>query len=151
MSNFSLRRSCSPRFRGASREGRRDRADRSGAPPAAMSSRSEPNLQQKLADTLARVIAMREAQSGDLLFFHQPWVQRFPYHVMIFLGEARTESEDTADWVVYHTGGSPDEEGPEATIRKVRLAVLDKHPNARWRPLPSNPHFLGFYRLKILD
>jgi hypothetical protein len=30
-----------------------------------MSSRSEPNLQQKLADTLARVIAMREAQSGE--------------------------------------------------------------------------------------
>lgn len=93
----------------------------------------------------------REAQSGDLLFFHQPWVQRFPYHVMIFLGEARIEGEGAADWVVYHTGGSPDEEGPEATIRKVRLAVLDKHPNARWRPLPSNPHFLGFYRLKILD
>src|SRR6185369_5318937 len=28
----------------------------------------------------------REAQPGDLLFFYQPWVQKFPYHVMIFLG-----------------------------------------------------------------
>ena len=31
----------------------------------------------------------REAQPGDLLFFYQPWVQKFPYHVMIFLGSAR--------------------------------------------------------------
>src|SRR5882724_3715013 len=31
----------------------------------------------------------REAQAGDLLFFYQPWVQKFPYHVMIFLGPAR--------------------------------------------------------------
>ena len=89
-----------------------------------------------------------QAQPGDLLFFHQPWVQRFPYHVMIFLGEARHESEGAADWVVYHTGSSADEEG---TIRKVRLGVLDRHPNRRWRPLPDNPNFLGFYRLKILD
>src|SRR6266571_5049462 len=26
----------------------------------------------------------REAETGDLLFFYQPWVQKFPYHVMIF-------------------------------------------------------------------
>src|SRR2546429_9709321 len=31
----------------------------------------------------------REAVAGDLLFFYQPWVQKFPYHVMIFLGSAR--------------------------------------------------------------
>src|SRR5436305_816494 len=31
----------------------------------------------------------KEAQPGDLLFFYQPWVQKFPYHVMIFLGPAR--------------------------------------------------------------
>ena len=29
----------------------------------------------------------RQAQPGDLLFFYQPWVQKFPYHVMIFLGD----------------------------------------------------------------
>jgi len=29
-----------------------------------------------------------QAQSGDLLIFYQPWVQKFPYHVMIFLGKA---------------------------------------------------------------
>jgi uncharacterized protein YfaT (DUF1175 family) len=89
-----------------------------------------------------------QAQPGDLLFYHQPWVQRFPYHVMVFLGESRRATEGAADWVVYHTGSSPDEGG---AIRKVRLAVLDHHPNRRWRPLPNNPNFLGFYRLKILD
>ena len=90
----------------------------------------------------------REAQTGDLLFFHQPWVQKFPYHVMIFLGEARHESEGAADWVVYHTGASPADEG---TVKKVRLATLDHHPDKRWRPVENNDHFLGFYRLKILE
>jgi len=90
----------------------------------------------------------RRAQPGDLLFFHQPWVQKFPYHVMIFLGAAQHEAEPAADWVVYHTGASPADEG---TVKKVRLAVLDHHPDKRWRPVESNPNFLGFYRLKILE
>jgi hypothetical protein len=29
----------------------------------------------------------RHALAGDLLFYHQPWVQRFPYHVMIYTGK----------------------------------------------------------------
>jgi uncharacterized protein YfaT (DUF1175 family) len=90
----------------------------------------------------------RQAQAGDLLFFYQPWVQKFPYHVMLFLGKPRVASEGAADWVVYHTGAAPEDGG---TVKKVRLAVLDQHPDKRWRPLPNNPNFLGFYRLKILD
>jgi uncharacterized protein YfaT (DUF1175 family) len=90
----------------------------------------------------------QQAQPGDLLFFHQPWVQKFPYHVMIFLGEPRLASESARDWVVYHTGASPQDAGE---VKKVRLSVLDQHPNKRWRPLSSNPNFLGFYRLKILN
>jgi uncharacterized protein len=89
-----------------------------------------------------------QAKPGDLLFFHQPWVQKYPYHVMIFLGEPRVASEGTHDWVVYHTGASPHDAG---TVKKVRLAVLDKHPDKRWRPVSTNPNFLGFFRLKILD
>ncbi|HEX8421931.1 MAG TPA: DUF1175 family protein [Pyrinomonadaceae bacterium] len=89
----------------------------------------------------------RRAESGDLIFFHQPWAQQYPYHVMIFLGAAREDSEGAGDWVVYHTGTSPDGRG---TIKKVRLAVLDEHPDKRWRPVASNRNFLGFYRLKIL-
>ena len=88
------------------------------------------------------------AQSGDLLFFYQPWVQKFPYHVMIFLSDSKLSDEPSSDWVVYHTGASPTDEG---TVKKVELSVLDHHPNPRWRPVETNKNFLGFYRLKILD
>ncbi len=87
------------------------------------------------------------AEPGDLLFFFQPFAQRYPYHVMIFLGAAREQTEAAHDWVVYHTGTSPTDKG---TIKKVRLSVLDQHPDRRWRPVPTNQNFLGFYRLKIL-
>ena len=90
----------------------------------------------------------REAQPGDLLFFYQPWVQKFPYHVMIFLGPARVAPNGAQDWVVYHTGSSPIDKG---TVKKVELSVLDRHPDPRWRPVESNKNFLGFYRLKILQ
>lgn len=90
----------------------------------------------------------RRAEPGDLMFFHQPWAQAYPYHVMIFLGAAREEAEGAADWVVYHTGTSPTDKG---TVKKVRLAVLDEHPDRRWRPVAANRNFLGFYRLKILS
>jgi uncharacterized protein YfaT (DUF1175 family) len=89
-----------------------------------------------------------QARPGDLLFFHQPWVQKFPFHVMIFIGDARVANEGANDWVVYHTGSSPDDAG---TVKKVRLSVLDEHPQKRWRPVPNNPNFLGLYRLKILS
>lgn len=88
------------------------------------------------------------AKPGDLIFFHQPWVQKFSFHVMIFLGEPNVASEGTHDWVVYHTGASAEDAG---TVKKVRLAVLDQHPDNRWRPVPTNPNFLGFYRLKIFN
>jgi hypothetical protein len=90
----------------------------------------------------------RQAQPGDLLFFYQPWVQKFPYHLMIFLGEPRIAGAGANDWVVYHTGSSPTDQG---AVKKVELTVLDHHPDPRWRPVESNRNFLGFYRLKILD
>ncbi|MDQ5837539.1 MAG: DUF1175 domain-containing protein [Acidobacteriota bacterium] len=88
------------------------------------------------------------SEPGDLVFFRQPWVQKYPYHVMVFLGRASTDNEGAADWVVYHTGSSPGEAGE---VRKVRLSVLARHPDPRWRPVEGNRNFLGFYRLKILD
>ena len=90
----------------------------------------------------------REAEAGDLLFYYQPWVQKFPYHVMIFLGGPRVAPNGAQDWVVYHTGSSPTDQG---TVKKVELSVLDHHPDPRWRPVESNRNFLGFYRLKILN
>jgi len=88
------------------------------------------------------------AEHGDLVFFYQPWVQKFPFHVMIFIGAPAIGGEGADDWVVYHTGSSPTDEG---TIKKVRLSVLDHHPDKRWRPVENNPNFLGFYRLKIVE
>ncbi len=88
-----------------------------------------------------------QAQSGDWLFYQQAFAQRYPYHVMVFLGAARQAGEGANDWVVYHTGTSPDDAG---TIKKVRLSVLSQHPDPRWRPVEQNKNFLGFYRLKIL-
>ena len=90
----------------------------------------------------------REAQPGDLLFYYQPWFQKFPYHVMIFLGQARIANNGAQDWVVYHTGSSPTDQG---TVKKVELSVLDHHPDPRWRPIERNKNFLGFFRLKILQ
>jgi len=90
----------------------------------------------------------REARPGDLLFFYQPWVQKFPYHVMIFLGQAQIADNGAQDWVVYHTGSSAIDKG---TVKKVELSVLDHHPDPRWRPIEHTKNFLGFYRLKILQ
>lgn len=67
-----------------------------------------------------------EARPGDLLLFYQPWVQKYPYHVMIFLGQAQIDNDGAADWVVYHTGSSAKDAG---TVKKVRMAVLDHHPD----------------------
>ncbi len=90
----------------------------------------------------------RLAEPGDLLFFYQPWVQKFPYHVMIFIGSSHIAPNGADDWVVYHTGGSPAEQG---VVKKVELSVLKHHPDPRWRPVESNRNFLGIYRLKILS
>ena len=88
------------------------------------------------------------AEAGDLVFFRQPWVQKYPYHVMLFLGRSRADSGAADDWVVYHTGSSAKDAGE---VRLARLSVLARHPDARWRPAASNRNFLGVYRLKILD
>jgi uncharacterized protein YfaT (DUF1175 family) len=106
-------------------------------------------LKNHNASLIGRDLAARaRIEPGDLLFFHQPWVQRYPYHVMIYLGRPRQEMDGTRDWVVYHTGAAADDEG---MVRKMRLAELDRHPERRWRPLADNRHFLGYYRLKILE
>jgi len=87
----------------------------------------------------------RAARPGDLLYFHQPG-QREPDHLMVFVGRSQFDS-DGDDWVVYHTGplgGGPGE------VRKVRLSTLAQHPAPRWRPLASNPSFVGVFRLAIL-
>ena len=87
----------------------------------------------------------RALRAGDLLYFRQPG-QREPDHLMVFVGRSPFESEGD-DWVVYHTG--PLDGGP-GEVRKVRLSTLAQHPAPRWRPLTSNPNFVGVFRLTFL-
>ena len=82
---------------------------------------------------------VREALPGDLLFYRQ-LEQNSPWHSMIVIGEP-------AEWVIYHTG--PMGKAP-GEIRRVMIADLLHHPDARWRPLPENTNFLGVYRWNIL-
>ncbi len=85
------------------------------------------------------------ARPGDLLYFRQPG-QAQPDHLMVVVGRSFFDVEG-ADWIVYHTG--PSDEGP-GEVRKVRLEALARHPSPRWRPSPSNPRFLGVFRLAAL-
>lgn len=87
----------------------------------------------------------RALAAGDLLYFRQPF-QRDPDHLMVFVGHSHFETEGS-DWVVYHTG--PTDDGP-GEVRKVRLSTLLQHPAPRWRPLESNPNFVGVFRLAAL-
>ena len=87
----------------------------------------------------------RAARPGDLLYFHQPGQQE-PDHLMVFVGRSHFES-DGDDWVVYHTG--PIDGGP-GEVRKVRMSTLAQHPAPRWRPIASNPRFVGVFRLGML-
>lgn len=91
------------------------------------------------------------ARPGDLFYFHQS-EQDSPDHLMVFVGGSLFEREGR-DWIVYHTGP----QGPTGTgqaageVRKVRLADLVRHPAPRWRPLITNPAFVGVFRLAVLD
>lgn len=88
----------------------------------------------------------RVARPGDLLYFRQPSQSQVD-HLMVVVG-ASPFDPDHADWVVYHTG--PSDQGP-GEVRKVRLATLAAHPSAQWRPVASNPNFVGVFRLTALD
>ena len=86
------------------------------------------------------------AQPGDLLYFRQEGAES-PDHLMVFIGSSPFDSA-RRDWVVYHTG--PDGKAA-GEMRKASLADLERHPSARWRPIRSNPAFVGVFRLNILD
>ncbi len=79
--------------------------------------------------------------SGDLVAFAREDEGGAPvYHLMIVV-----RAEDPAQartLVVYHPG----EKG--ARVRSGALDDLARDAPAGWRPVPENPLFLGFYRLK---
>lgn len=84
------------------------------------------------------------ARPGDLLFYRQTDA-RSPFHSMIYLGHSYFGDGD--QWVIYHTGPMGKDPGE---IRRVTIDDLKQHPDARWRPVPQNPAFLGVYRWNIL-
>jgi uncharacterized protein YfaT (DUF1175 family) len=87
------------------------------------------------------------AQPGDLLFFRQGG-QNLPFHAMIFLGPSQVEPGGSEEsFVIYHTG--PVGKSP-GEIRRPTATQLTIFPDPRWRPVPSNPSFLGVYRWNIL-
>jgi len=80
------------------------------------------------------------ALPGDLLFYRQ-FGQSSPWHSMIVTRVGRDAQ------VVYDTG--PDHHQP-GELRRVLVSDLLDHPLPAWRPLASNPNFLGVYRWNIL-
>jgi len=82
----------------------------------------------------------RDAQPGDLLFYRQ-FGQSSPWHSMIV---TRINGQAA---VVYDTG---EDHGKAGELRRVALAELLDHPQPQWRPVASNPNFLGVYRWNIL-
>jgi uncharacterized protein YfaT (DUF1175 family) len=88
---------------------------------------------------------LSRALPGDVLFFRQDG-QKMPFHAMIFLGRSQIEAGNER-FVIYHTGPSGKSPGE---IRRWSVAELTNYPEARWRPIPSNPAFLGVYRWNIL-
>lgn len=105
--------------------------------------------------------SLSRARPGDLLFFRQGSAAHMPFHAMIFLGRSQIEP-GSEQFVVYHTGPRPQrsnhghsrDPGPNGNspgeIKRLSLAELLNYPDARWRPVASNPAFLGVYRWNIL-
>jgi uncharacterized protein YfaT (DUF1175 family) len=88
---------------------------------------------------------LARALPGDLLFFHQP-TGHMAFHSMIYLGESQLRSDGNR-YVLYHTG--PEGSNP-GEIRRWTVAELQHYPEPEWRPVASNPAFLGVYRWNIL-
>jgi len=90
--------------------------------------------------------SLDRAQPGDLLFFRQDGASHMPFHAMIFLGRSQIEP-GSEQFVVYHTGPTGNVKGE---IRRLSIVELLNYPDPRWRPIASNPAFLGVYRWNIL-
>jgi uncharacterized protein len=88
---------------------------------------------------------LTRARPGDLLFFRQT-EGHTTYHAMIFLGASQIEP-GPGRYLIYHTGPQGNDPGE---IRRLTVAELTNFPDARWRPVTSNPAFLGIYRWNIL-
>ncbi len=96
-------------------------------------------------DTFSLGRSLGRARPGDLLFFRQDG-GHMPFHAMIYLGHSQVDPGGE-QFVVYHTGPSGDSKG---IVKRLSVAELLNYPDPRWRPIASNPAFLGVYRWNIL-
>lgn len=85
------------------------------------------------------------AVPGDLLFYRQQ-TEHVTFHSMIYLGESQLQ-RDGRRYVLYHTGREGSNPGE---IRRLTVEELMRFPQPEWRPLASNPNFLGVARWNIL-
>lgn len=85
------------------------------------------------------------ALPGDLLFFRQAQMAG-AFHMMVYLGASLCTGE-AEPCVVYHTGPEGADPGE---MRRPALDELMRHPEARWRPVASNPAFQGVFRWNVL-
>jgi uncharacterized protein len=92
---------------------------------------------------VGRVLA--RALPGDLLFFRQG-SQHVTFHSMIYLGPSQLQKDDHR-YVLYHTGPTGKDPGE---IRRLTVDELLNFPQSEWRPVVSNPSFLGVARWNIL-
>lgn len=77
---------------------------------------------------------VHQARPGDLLFFDQGDEQ----HLMIWTGR----------YLAYHTGST---HAGDNGLRAVTLSQLMQWKDTRWIPDPSNPNFVGVFRLGFLS
>jgi uncharacterized protein YfaT (DUF1175 family) len=88
---------------------------------------------------------LARALPGDLVFFRQQ-SSHTTFHSMIYLGASQVRP-DGHRYFLYHTG--PDNGGP-GEMRRLTVEELMRFPQPEWRPLASNPSFLGVARWNIL-
>jgi uncharacterized protein YfaT (DUF1175 family) len=93
---------------------------------------------------------LSRALPGDLLFFRRRG-GREPFHSMIYLGPSQIQP-DGKRYVLYHTGpdGSDPNDIRPGEMKRLTVEELMRFPQPEWRPLPSNPAFLGVARWNIL-
>jgi uncharacterized protein YfaT (DUF1175 family) len=99
---------------------------------------------------------LSRALPGDLLFFRRaanPQTLRAPptFHAMIYVGESKIRP-DGHRYLLYHTGPAKTATGVDpGEIRRPTTDVLLRFPQPEWRPVASNPAFLGVMRWNILS
>jgi uncharacterized protein len=85
--------------------------------------------------------ALAALRSGDLVAFGRAGDEGPPVHHLMLVVRPEDPAQGTAV-VVYHTGER------DGGVRVGRLDELVRDAPGGWRPVPENPLFLGFYRLK---